>query len=220
MLFLICKYRRIMTWTCGAVLCGSMAIATEPEAPSDPAPRWLSERSTFNGPELSPEWFAERRVVVYLLPTDGDVGAFRRAASAIMKDQWTGGDWSLKHVFVSDVPNRLRFAARTRIAIYDVALQITAEAGQPAEFAFENEPFVRDHVFFVHDPQGSLWDELLTNSKRSEREQAILFLDYGGRVVKAIDPTTINDGTERIGETPSIAVEARKLLPRRTDLGG
>lgn len=204
----------LMAFCLSAAIFASLPLSAEPEKQSDVSARWSTQHTAFNGPDLTSQWFAEHRAVVYLIPTNGDIPAFRRAASAIMQDQWTGGDWSLKHIFVSDVPNRLRFAAQQRLGVHDIATQVTAEAGQPAEMVSENEPFVRDHVYFVWDPKGSLWEELLAGES-TKNKNAILFLDYGGKVVKVFDPKKLSEGEAQVGQSSLIATEARRLLPPR-----
>ncbi len=108
--------------SCGAGL--PSTIGAEPDASVSVATegrRWTTERQAFAGPVLDPSWFAKRRVVVYLMPEEGDLVSIRRAAALIMRDRWLEGDWSLKHVVVSDV-GKFRFVARQRLAVHEIAL--------------------------------------------------------------------------------------------------
>lgn len=204
-----------------AILSGGLLASPAAEPPSpDVAPAadrvWSSERDAFAGPTLDPEWFEKRRVVVYLLPDGGDKAAVRRAAEAVIRDRWNSGDWSLKHVFVGDVPERMTFAARQKVAAHDVAVRFTGEAGQPAEYTADNEEFVRQHLYFVWDPSGEIWAELLGHSE-GRRPAAVLLLDYGGRVVDTVDPTV--PPADPLGPDPTAAA-VRRLLPNRPELGG
>lgn len=170
---------------------------------------------------LDPEWFAHRRVIVYLVPENGETPALRRAAGAIMQDHWIEGDWSIKHVIVSDA-GRLRFAVRQRAAIHDIAVRVTEEAGQDESFVAENEEFIQKHVFFVRDNDRAIWRELLGNPDPSNRCK-ILLLDYGGRVVRTVDPSEdipeTADATIGSGAA-AFAAEVRRLLPARPELDG
>ncbi|HEX6987692.1 MAG TPA: hypothetical protein VF170_20095 [Planctomycetaceae bacterium] len=211
-----------------AVLCGVglPGSASDPAGGADgEARRWTSARTGFAGPVLDPAWFAGRRAVVYLLPDGGDVAAVRRAADEIMRDRWTEGDWSLKHVIVSDV-GAARFAARRRVAVRDIAIEITRAAGQGPEFAAENEEFALQNVFFVHDPEGAVWRELLGEPEDGRRAAAVVLLDYGGRVVRVLDPIQSAGESETASATSldrserPLAAEVRRSLPSRPELGG
>ncbi|MBA3312446.1 MAG: hypothetical protein H0T47_04010 [Planctomycetaceae bacterium] len=212
--------------SCGAGL--PSTIGAEPDASVSVATegrRWTTERQAFAGPVLDPSWFAKRRVVVYLMPEEGDLVSIRRAAALIMRDRWLEGDWSLKHVVVSDV-GKFRFVARQRLAVHEIALRMTEEAGQEPEFASENEDYVRQNVFFLHDPDRNVWRELL-GEQADGREAAIVMLDYGGNVVRtvkaadALKPVEAAATDDLVGIGHAPVVEAvRKDLPSRLDLGG
>ncbi len=192
----------------------SFAIGDEPAAE---VRTWSEPRTAFAGPTLDADWFAHRRTVVYLLPKGCDERAVRHAAAAIMQDRWAEGDWTLKHVFVTDAAGRALFAARQRIAVHEIAQGLTKEAGQDESFVPENEDLVRQNVFFLRDPAGDVWKELLGESSAGRRA-AVVFLDYGGKVVHAV-VSSEPDATASAGETP-YAADARRLLPVRFDLGG
>jgi hypothetical protein len=185
---------------------------------------WTAAHHASAGPLLDADWFAKRRVVVYLMPENGNYSGMREAASLVMRDRWLEGDWSLKHVIVSDV-GRVRFAAQQRIAVREIAEQMTKEAGQEPDFVAENEDFARKHIFFLHDPERTVWRELL-GDQASGREAAVVMLDYGGAVVRvlnvdeALRPVqAAANGSDLLME-PSVVIEVRKDLPFRPDLGG
>jgi hypothetical protein len=214
-------FRLFNALSAAAIASAAVLSSATGEPPAAAERRWSGDHVAFGGGEmLDPAWFAGRRAVVYLLP-DGDMLAVRRAAASIMRDRWTEGDWSLKHVFVSDVGNRFRFAARQRLAVHAIATDVTTEAGQGPEFIPENEDFVRQNVFFVCDPGGSLWRELLGTPEAGTRVPSVVLLDYGGRVVKSVEP-------QRPEEAPAadlvsvaadpLAADVRKLLPMRPDM--
>lgn len=186
--------------------------------------RWKSERQAFAGPLLDPAWFAKRRVIVYLMPEAGDLPAIRRAAALIMRDRWLEGDWTLKHLVVSDV-GRIRFVARQRVAVHDIAQRMTEEAGQEPDFAPENENYVRQNLFFLHDPEREVWRELIGDGA-SLREGAVVMLDYGGKVVRvmkaseALQPSeSSDDGLAGLGQA-AVVEKVRVELPSRLELGG
>jgi hypothetical protein len=200
----------------------SGADSNAPETVASSSRRWEHEHQAFAGPLLDADWFAKRRVVVYLMPEDGDLKAVRRAAALVMRDRWTEGDWSLKHVIVSDV-GRLRFAARRRLAIHEIAIEMTKEAGQEPQFASENEDYVLQNVFFVQDLDRSVWRELL-GEKHDERAAAIVLLGYGGKVVRVLNASEavqpIEAAATGTAGQAEIVVDVRKDLPSQPDLGG
>jgi hypothetical protein len=172
---------------------------------------------------LDEAWFARRRTVVYLVP-NGQMGLFRRAAGAVMRDRWTSGDWSLKHVFVSAADGKAKFVAGQRVGLRDTALEITRAAGQPDDFVETTESFVREHVYFIHDPEGAAWHELVGPSS-DKGQPAVALLDYGGKVVKVIElddsrASAAADKLEKAEVGERLAEEVRKLLPARPELGG
>jgi len=213
-----------------AIACTPVPIYGGPETPAAQAerpaqPHWTGAHQAFAGPLLDADWFAKRRVVVYLMPEGGDYLGMREAAALVMRDRWLEGDWTLKHVIVSDV-GRVRFAAQQRIAIREIAEQMTKEAGQEPDFVAENEDYARKHVFFLHDPERTVWRELL-GERASGREAAVVMLDYGGSVVRVLDvaealrraDAVANDAAQPLAE-PTVVLEVRKDLPFRPDLGG
>ena len=194
--------------------------APEPltEAPPTESRRWSSAREAYDGPVLDAEWFAKRRVVVYLVP-NGGLPAMRGPAAAVIRDHWTEGDWSLKHVFVSSVPSKAIFIAGRRIGLYDLASGVTKEAGQGDDFVAANEDYVQQNVFFVHDPEGTAWAELLGAEFEDHRLSAAVLLE-NGRVVKSIEVKkfgfdTAEDAAERETFAAGLASEVRETLPSR-----
>lgn len=191
---------------------GRSALCVEEERPAGRG--WQSAREAYDGPVLDAAWFAERRVVVYLVPTGG-LPAMRGPAAAVIRSHWTAGDWSLKHVFVSGVPSKPVFIAGRRIGLYDLAQAVTKEAGQGDEFVAANEDYVRQNVFFVHDPDGAAWAELL--GEDATRGSAVVLLDHG-RVVKSIElheaELSGTSAAEREEADLRIATEVRESLPR------
>jgi hypothetical protein len=182
--------------------------------------RWSSTRYVVDGPELNPDWFVRRRAVVYLVPQNGDVRAVRRAATAILRDRWTEGDWTMKHIFIGAGPAP-RFLAGRRAALRDLALEVTRAADQPEDFADSNLDFVRDHALFIRDPEGVAWQELLGRPLDEHQPAMVLLLDYGGRVVATF--TLESEGTEAETEErrlAELAEEVRRQLPNRPELGG
>lgn len=212
--------------SCGAGV--QLVDGAEPDTASAASPdarHWTTERQAFAGPALDATWFAKRRVVVYLMPENGDLQAIRKAAALIMQDRWLEGDWSLKHVVVSDV-GKVRFVARQRLAVHEIALRMTEESGQEPQFASENEDYVRQNVFFLHDPDRSVWRELL-GENADGREAAVIMLDYGGAVVRTVDaadalkPVESAANSDLSGAGQAVVVEeVRKDLPLRSELGG
>lgn len=212
----------VIAWNAAPMYGGSESAAA-PQA--KPVQRhWTEAHQAFAGPLLDADWFAKRRVVVYLMPERGDFQAMREAAEVVMRDRWLEGDWSLKHLIVSDV-GRVRFAARQRIAVHEIAEEMTKEAGQEPDFVSENENYVRDNVFFLHDPEQSVWRELL-GDRATGREAAVIMLDYGGAVVRVLDiedalrPVEAATNNPIQSSEPSVVLEVRKDLPYRPDLGG
>ena len=211
-----------ITWTAAPIYGGSETTA----APSTSAEtrHWTEAHQAFAGPLLDAGWFSKRRVVVYFMPADGNYQAMREAASVVMRDRWLEGDWSLKHVVVSDV-GRVRFSAQQRLAVREIAEQMTKEAGQEPDFVSENENYVRQNVFFLHDPECSVWRELL-GEKATGREAAVVMLDYGGTVVRvlnveeALRPVEAAATNSLETTEPSVVLEVRKDLPFRPDRDG
>lgn len=217
------------------VLCGLWMLASHGTAgpasvgrgsengPSEPVEasrsrHWSSARPSLDGSVLDAEWFARRRAVVYLVP-DGPLPTFRPAATAVIRDRWTEGDWSLKHVFVSAAGSKWKFMAGQRLGVRDAALEVTRASGQPDSFAESTEAFVRRHVFFVHDPEGTAWEELLGDPDGPLRPTVVL-LDYGGRVVETFELGANLDRENAEEEPDRLAEEVRRLLPVRPELGG
>jgi len=182
--------------------------------------RWTSPREASDGPTLDAAWFAERKVVVYLIPPAG-LPAARQAAAAVMRDRWTADDWSIKHVFVGGVPHAPMFTLGKKIGLRDAVREVTRAAGQGDEFFAENEKLVLEHVFFVHDPKLAVWKELLGDGAG---RSAVVMIDHG-RVVGSIDtvglaaaPATAGpDGTETNKRAEALAVEVRKALVKPED---
>jgi hypothetical protein len=227
----VCKFVRraaVVALPAAAIACTPAPIYGGPETATAESKRsvehWTGAYQAFAGPVLDAEWFSKRRVVVYLMPVDGDYTGMREAASLVMRDRWLEGDWSLKHVVVSDV-GRVRFAAQQRIAVREIAEQMTKEAGQEPDFVAENEDYVRKNVFFLHDPERKVWRELL-GDQASGREAAVVMLDYGGSVVRVLDVKDALRPVESAANAsgpltePSVVLEVRKDLPYRPDLGG
>lgn len=212
----------VIAWIPAPVYGGTETPDVKPASPA--RLHWTAAHQAFAGPLLDAKWFSKRRVVVYLMPEQGDFPAMRDAAALVMRDRWLEGDWSLKHVIVSDV-GRVRFAARQRIAVREIAEQMTKEAGQKPDFIADNEDYVRKNVFFLHDPERTVWRELL-GDRASGREAAVVMLDYGGSVVRVLDVEealrpveAAANGPDQLAE-PTVVLEVRKDLPFRPDLGG
>lgn len=179
---------------------------------------WRAAREAYDGPVLDAAWFADRRVVVYLVPAGG-LPVVRGPAAAVIGSHWTAGDWSLKHVFVSSVPSKPIFMAGRRIGLYDLAQAVTKAAGQGEEFISSNEDYVRQNVFFVHDPEGTAWTELLGIPAGEPQGTAVVLLDRG-RVVKSIalnrsEEYAAASEAEREEAHLQLAAEVRESLPAR-----
>jgi hypothetical protein len=211
-----------------AAMCGAAVLVSSAGAGADrsvpcvdeeqPVGRgWQSSREAYDGPVLDAAWFAKRRVVVYLVPAGG-LPTVRGPAASVIGSHWTAGDWSLKHVFVSSVPSKPIFLAGRRIGLYDLAQAVTKAAGQGDEFVASNEEYVRQNVFFVHDPEGTAWTELLGVPAGERQSTAVVLLD-GGRVVKSITLEPVSYATaseaEREEAHLQLAAEVRESLPAR-----
>jgi hypothetical protein len=174
---------------------------------------WSSARQTSEGPTLDGAWFKNRKAVVYLMPPGG--GRFMRpAASAVMRELWSSGDWDTNHVFVGGAVSAPIFMISKRIGTRDAEREVERVSAQRGESAEKIAKVVRPHVFCVHDRDASLWKELLSPSDieqvsteaDSELPIAVLVLD-GGRVVGSVEIEREGDG-----EPDGVAAEVRRLL--------
>jgi hypothetical protein len=224
----------VIAWSVAPIYAGAESLTapqtnTAPQANTAPQKgpvqrHWTAAHQAFAGPLLDAEWFAKRRVVVYLMPANGNYQGMREAATVVMRDRWLEGDWSLKHLVVSDV-GRVRFSAQQRLAVREIAEEMTKEAGQEPDFVSENENYVRDQVFFLHDPARDVWKELL-GEQATGREAAVVMLDYGGKVVRVLNVDEALRPVESAASNsiqttePSVVLEVRKDLPFRPDFGG
>lgn len=194
----------------GLLASSSFASGDDSKARS-PSRVWSSRQGALGGPTIGPEWFKGRQTIVYLLPQGADISSIRTAASQLMQEEWLAGKHGIKHIFISNVSGRLRFAARQRIAVHDIAEQVTIQAGQDLEFASDNLPFVREQVFFIWDPQAELWNELLGPNAADDPRLTILLLNQQGQVVETIDPATLDPEPE-LGQLSEFVTEVRQTF--------
>lgn len=217
--------RRWTLTTLCAAACGIAPFATadtpvadSKEETSKDGARWTSARESVEGPVLDSAWFAERRAIVYLVP-DGGLPTVRGPAAAVFEDRWTAGDWSIKHVFVSDVPSKFKFVAGRRIGIVDMATAITKAAGQGDDQIAANEEFLSQHVYFVHDPEGTTWSELLGTPDGGKHATTMVLLE-NGKVVRSIELPEYGGGSDaevarREATEAEIKAEVRRVLAQR-----
>ena len=188
----------------------SPALSDEGAATQTETRGWTGTHGALAGPMLDAAWFEHRKAIVYLLPQGADLSSIRVAASQIMQEEWIAGRHEIKHIFISNVSGRVRFAARQRIAVRDITEQVTIQAGQDLEYAAQNMPFVRNQVYFVWDPDAKLWSELIGPDAAGAPQLKILLLDHGN-VARSIDPTKIDPNPE-LGELPEFVVTVRKTF--------
>lgn len=211
-----------------AVACLSLAAfcvaAVGGDGGSKPQRTWSSARQASDGPVLDEAWFKERRAVVYLIPPGGG-RAVRQAAGAVMSDLWTAGDWETNHVFVGGAVSAPAFAIAKRIGLKDAEREVGRVSDRRGESPEQIEKIVRQHVFCVHDPEASLWKELLGSGDNTEYVStaagtelelpiAVLVLD-GGRVVGSVE---IEREAEGGSELERVAAEVRRMLGAGAEL--
>lgn len=177
--------------------------------PVESAPRWTSSRRASEGRVLDGAWFAKRQVVVYLV-SKGGVPAIRKAATAVMQDRWAADDWSTTHVIVGDAPSATFFAAARRLALREATQEMEKAIAEGAGSAEEGEKFAEENVFFVHDPDGKVWQELLGTPTADGRPTAVVILE-GGRVTGVVPLAKESSAASPDGPAQA-AAEVHRLL--------